>query len=51
MDLAEIRSNPEAYRLIELIEELIGETEAELARMRNDYIKKLQAEYGYEYKI
>lgn len=51
MDLTELRSNPEAYKLIELIEELIGETEVELVRMINEYTEKLRAEYGYEYKI
>ena len=51
MAFTEILSNPEARQLVELIEELIGETEQELMRIRNEYINELKAKFGYEYII
>lgn len=51
MTFIEILNNPEAYQLVELIEELIGETERELVRIREDYIDELKTKYGYDYTI
>lgn len=51
MTFTEIINNPEAYKLVELIEELIGETEPELVRIRNEYINDLKNKYNYEYTI
>ena len=51
MTFIEVLNNPEARELIDLIEELIGETEAELVRIRNEYINRLAEQFGYTYKI
>ena len=51
MTFIEVLNNPEARELVELIEELIGETEAELVRIRNEYINLLAEKFGYTYKI
>jgi hypothetical protein len=49
-DFIAILNIPEARRLVEHIEELEGETEAELVRIRESYIKELADKYGYCYK-
>lgn len=51
MTFTEILNIPEARELVELIEELIGENETELVRIRNEYISRLAKDYGYIYEI
>lgn len=51
MTFTELLNIPEAHELVDLIEELIGETEAELVRIRNEYIDRLYKEYGYFYEV
>jgi hypothetical protein len=51
MTFTELLNDPEARELVDLIEELIGETEAELVRIRSEYISRLAAKYGYLYEI
>jgi len=46
----EILNTPEAYALIERIEELIGEEEPVLCRIRSNLINQLKADFGYSYK-
>lgn len=50
MDFITVLSNPEARELVDMIEELHGETEQELVRIRSEYIKELKTKYGYEYR-
>jgi hypothetical protein len=47
----ELLDTPEARELIEGIEELIGETEGRLVRIRESYISQLAEKYGYQYSI
>lgn len=49
-DFIAILNIPEAHQLVEHIEELEGETEAELVSIREGYIKELSEKYGYCYK-
>ena len=51
MTFIEILNNAEARSLVEQIEELIGETEKELVRIREACIEELEAKYGYRYEI
>ena len=51
MEFIEVLSNPEARELVDRIEELHGETEPELVRIRNEYIKELKTKYGYKYIV
>ena len=51
MEFIEVLNNPEARALVDMIEELNGETEQELVRIRNEYIKELKTKYGYEYIV
>lgn len=51
MDIKTVLDNEETRLLVELIEELIGEEEAELVRIRTKLIQKLKDKTGYEYKI
>ena len=51
MTFIEVLNHPKARKLVDLIEELLGETEAELVRIRTHYIAELKANYGYEYEI
>lgn len=51
MTLDKIMSIPEARELVELIEELIGESETELVRIRTEYVSRLAECFGYVYKI
>lgn len=51
MNFCEVLNNTEARELVELIEELIGETEPALVRIRNEYIKQLAEKFGYSYEI
>lgn len=51
MDIKTVLDNEETRLLVEQIEELIGEEEAELVRIRTSLIQKLKEKTGYEYKI
>lgn len=46
----EILNTPAAYALVEQIEELIGEEDPELCRIRCNLINQLEADFGYNYK-
>ena len=50
MTFIEILNNPEARNLLERIEELVGEEERELVRIREDYIKELEDKFDYKYE-
>jgi len=45
----EILDDERGRELIDQIEELIGEEEAVLVRIREDLIKELKTEFGYDY--
>ena len=50
MTFTELLDIPDARELVELIEELSGETEARLVKMREGYIAELAEKYGYTYE-
>lgn len=49
MSFIEVLSIPEARELVDQIEELIGEEEATLVRIRTNLIQALKRLTGYEY--
>lgn len=49
MSFIEVLSIPEARELVDQIEELIGEEEATLVRIRTNLIQTLKRLTGYEY--
>lgn len=49
ISITEVLDNPEGRSLVELIEELIGETEPGLIAMRGRYIDELYIKFGYKY--
>lgn len=51
MTITEILNIPEARALVEQIEELIGEEEASLVRIREELIEDLRTKYGYDYAL
>ena len=51
MTFVEVLENTEAYSLVEQIEELIGESEQILLRIRAELVLELMNKYGYEYVI
>lgn len=51
VSITDVLDNPEGRRLVELIEELIGETEPSLIEMRGRYIEELHNKFGYKYHI
>ena len=50
MKFTELLGIPEARELVELIEELNGETEARLVKMREGYKAEQAEKYGYTYE-
>ena len=50
VSLEQILGNPDSRSLLERIEELVGESEAELVRIRGNLISEMKAKYGYSYK-
>ncbi len=51
ISITDVLDNPEGRRLVELIEELIGETEPGLIEMRGRYIDELYNKFGYKYVL
>ena len=51
MDFIEVLNNPEAHELVDMIEELLDEEEAELVRIRTNLINELKEKFGYKYII
>lgn len=51
MTLIEILDVPELRSLVDQIEELAGETEAELVRIRTELITELKLKTGYSYSL
>ena len=51
MTFIEVMSNERGRDLVEQIEELIGEEEAVLVRIREGPLKQLKDEFGYEYVL
>lgn len=51
MTLIEILDVPELRSLVDQIEELAGETEAELVRIRTEPITELKLKTGYSYSL
>lgn len=49
MSFIEVLNNPQARALVDQIEELIGEDEAALVRIRTNLINELKSLTGYEY--
>lgn len=49
MSFIEVLNIPEARELVDQIEELIGEDETELVRIRTNLIQELKRMTGYEY--
>lgn len=49
VDFMDILNNEESYSLLERIEELVGETESELVRIRKLMIKEMKEKFGYTY--
>lgn len=49
MSFIEVLSIPEARELVDQIEELIGEEETTLVRIRTNLIQELKRLNGYEY--
>lgn len=51
ISITDVLDNPAGRELVELIEELAGETEPNLVAMRGRYIDELYAKFGYKYVI
>ena len=51
MTFIEVLNNEEAHNLVDQIEELLGEDEKVLVRIRTDLINELKEKFGYEYEI
>ena len=51
VSITDVLNDPEGRRLVELIEELIGERDHHLVAVRNRYIKKLYERFGYKYLL
>lgn len=49
LSFIEILNIPEAKALVERIEELAGEKDPSLIRIRQSYIEELEKKYGYTY--
>lgn len=49
ISITDVLDNPEGRRLVELIEELISETEPALVEIRDRYINELYDKFGYKY--
>ena len=49
ISITDVLDNPEGRRLVELIEELISETEPALVEMRGRYLNELYDKFGYKY--
>lgn len=51
VSIMEVLDDPEGRRLVELIEELVGETEPSLVEMRRRYIEELYDKFAYKYHL
>lgn len=51
MTFTEILDIKEAHELVDQIEELLGETEPTLVRIRTNLVNELKTKYGYEYRF